>query len=270
VKFRLLVPTLALAACTHAPEATQPAPPTAITAASTAPATGSSSLAQYHWQLTNAIDSHGNRIDALHVREDKPLQLDFTQDRLNVVNSCNNLGASYTIRKGQLQIGSMISTMMACHDPALAGLDDAVSRRLQGSLGISMLAGGNAPHLQLVTANGDTLSFVGVPTAQTRFGGPGETTFLEVAAQTVPCNHPLIPNKQCLQVREIHYDAQGLPTGTPGEWQPLNQDIEGYTHTPGVRNVLRVKRYTLSNPPADGSSTAYVLDLVVQSENVKQ
>lgn len=272
MKFRLLVPTLALAACAHAPEATHtapPDPPATATSTTSAPATRSSSLAQYHWQLNNAIDSNGKRIDSLFVREDRPLQLDFTQDRLNVVNSCNSLGASYTIRKGQLQIGSMISTMMACHDPALAGLDDAVSRRLQGSLGISMLAGGNAPHLQLVTANGDTLSFVGMPTAQTRFGGPGATVFLEVAAQTVPCNHPLIPNKQCLQVREIHYDEQGLPTGTPGEWQPLNQDIEGYTHTPGIRNVLRVKRYTLDNPPADGPSTAYVLDLVVQSETVQ-
>ncbi|HEY0334439.1 MAG TPA: DUF4377 domain-containing protein, partial [Stenotrophomonas sp.] len=39
----------------------------------------------------------------------------------------------------------------------------------------------------------------------------------------------------------------------------------GYTHLQGVRNVLRVKRYTIPHPPADGSATAYVLDLVVES-----
>ncbi|CAD6546709.1 META and DUF4377 domain-containing protein [Paraburkholderia metrosideri] len=273
MKYRLLLLPLALAACAQAPETTSPAPATTTTSAaptSTAPATGSSSLVQYHWQLTNATDSNGKRIDALFVREDKPVQLDFSPDRLNVINSCNSMGAGYTIRKGQLQVGSMVSTMMACHDPALAALDSAISQRLQGNLGVSMLAGGNAPHLQLVAANGDTLNFTGMATAQTRFGGPGETTFLEVAAQTVPCNHPLIPDKQCLQVREIHYDEQGLLTGTPGAWQPLNQDIEGYTHTPGIRNVLRVKRFTVRNAPADGPSTAYVLDLVVESQKIQQ
>lgn len=273
MKFRLLLLPFALAACAQAPEATGPAPsaPTATTAPASASASaGNSKLAQYHWQLTNATDSKGNRIDALFVREDKPVQLDFSPDRLNVINSCNSMGAGYTIRKGQLQMASMMSTMMACHDPGLAALDNAISQRLQGTLSISMLSGGNTARLQLITASGDTLSFTGVATAQTRFGGPGETAFLEVAAQTAPCNHPLMPDRQCLLVREIHYDEHGLPTGTPGAWQPLNQEIEGYTHTPGIRNVLRVKRFNVANPPADGSSIAYVLDLVVESEKVEQ
>ena len=53
-----------------------------------------------------------------------------------------------------------------------------------------------------------------------------------------------------------------------GEWQFLYQDIEGYAHEPGMRNVLRLNRYTIANPPADGSSVAYVLDMVVESEMV--
>ncbi|MES1154129.1 MAG: DUF4377 domain-containing protein, partial [Rhodanobacter sp.] len=52
-------------------------------------------------------------------------------------------------------------------------------------------------------------------------------------------------------------------------WQPLQQDIEGYVHEPGVRNVLRVKRYPLQRPPADAPSSAYVLDMVVESEIVR-
>ncbi|MEO7930741.1 MAG: DUF4377 domain-containing protein, partial [Lysobacter sp.] len=79
----------------------------------------------------------------------------------------------------------------------------------------------------------------------------------------------LMPDKQCLQVREVTYGEDGLPSGTPGKWEPLNQDIEGYTHEAGVRNVLRLKRYPIANPPADGSSIAYVLDMVVESEQVK-
>lgn len=262
----LLLP-LAFAACSQTPSATGSASSNASSGSTTA-ATDASLLGQYHWQLDNATDSAGRRIDALFVRASQPVQLDFSADRLNVGNSCNVMGGGYNITNARLQIGPMVRTMMACPDPALAALDDAIAQRLQGSLKLSLQAGGNAPHLQLVTSSGDTLNFTGVPTAQTRFGGPGETAFLEVAAQTVPCTHPLVPSNECLLVRERRFDEHGLPAGTPGAWQPLYQNIEGYAHTPGIRNVLRVKRYTVKNPSADAPSTAYVLDLVVESEKV--
>lgn len=273
MRCHMLVLTLALAACSPIPETSGPvalAIASAPAATSVTTTIGTGILSQYHWQLNDAFDSKGKRIDALFVDTNNPVQLDFSADRLNVVNSCNNMGASFSIKKGRLQVGQMASTMMACPDAARAALDNAIAQRLQGSLSVNLLNRGNTPHMQLVTDSGDTLSFTGVPTAQTRFGGPGETAFLEVAAQSVPCEHPLIPDKQCLLVRERHFDEHGLPAGTPGAWQPLYQDIEGYTHTPGIRNVLRVKRYTINNPPADGPSVAYVLDLVVESEKVGQ
>ena len=72
-----------------------------------------------------------------------------------------------------------------------------------------------------------------------------------------------------LQVRELQYDDKGLKVGTPGAFEHFYDSIEGYTHEPGIRNVLRVDRYTVKNPPADASSSAYVLDMVVESELVK-
>jgi hypothetical protein len=33
--------------------------------------------------------------------------------------------------------------------------------------------------------------------------------------------------------------------------------------------VLRLKRYEVKNPPADGRAVAYVLDMVVQTETVQ-
>ena len=110
--------------------------------------------------------------------------------------------------------------------------------------------------------------FEGAPTAATRFGGPAERVFLEVGPETRPCSHPLIPDKQCLQVREVRFDENGLRVGEPGEWQNFFDEIEGYTHQPGVRNVLRIDRYTRANVPADASRYAYVLDMVVESEQV--
>lgn len=268
--------TTALAACSQpsAPssQATAPAAATAQAhdATPAAVAVHADDLGKYHWQLSEATDSSGKRIDALFVRPDRPVQLDFVQQRIGVSNTCNRLGGGFTLQGEQLQVTPMAQTMMACHDPALAALDSAVSQRLQGNSKISLQTTGDTPQLRLVTAGNDTLVFNGQPTAETRYGGQGETVFLEIAANTKPCSHPLIPNAQCLQVRERQYDAQGLQTGTPGEWQPLYQNIEGYTHEDGVRNVLRVKRFSVKNPPADAPNTAYVLDMVVESETVKK
>lgn len=225
-----------------------------------------SQLPRYHWALQQAQDKSGARIDSLFARADAPLQLDFSAGRLSVTNSCNRIGSSYSVKSDRLSVGPPIRTLMACPDQKLAALDDAISTRLHDELRFSIADTGASPRLQLITAAGDTLVFQGQPTAQTRYGSEGETVFLEVAADTRPCSHPLIPNMQCLQVRERRYNANGLADGQPGAWQPLYQNIEGYTHQAGIRNVLRVKRYRLQNVPADAPSTAYVLDMVVESE----
>lgn len=256
MKLRALLLPLILAACSP----TASTPPLAQTPLET------SQLGRYHWQLGEAIDRDGQRIDALFARAGQPLQLDFTDGRLSVGNTCNRMGGRYEIAAGRLELGPMMQTKRACADPALMALDAAVGARLQGEPALDLRADGESPSLTLLAANGDRLVFAGVPTAATRYGSEGETVFLEVAAQAASCSDPLVPDRQCLQVRERRYDANGLVIGTPGEWQSLYQDIEGYVHEPGVRNVLRLKRYAIRNPPADGSSIAYVLDMVVETD----
>jgi hypothetical protein len=120
--------------------------------------------------------------------------------------------------------------------------------------------------LRLVTPANATLTFLGQMTPEARYGPPTRI-FLEVAAMTVACTHPTRGASTCLQVRERRFDAQGLVVGTPGEWQPFHDVIEGYTHQPGVRNVLRLKRFE-RGPSAGGSPFVWVLDLVVESEVV--
>ena len=273
-RYLLLMLPLALAACTkptQEPAATAaPAEPVAAAApaAATPAVEAGASLPAYHWQLTDARTADGKRIDGLFVRVDSPLQLDFIDGRLAVSNSCNRMSGGYTLAGDQLTLTQMASTMMACSDPALMALDQELGKRLAGTSTLTLQAG-DAPVLTLTSAAADVLTFTGAPTPETRFGGPGEIAFLEVGPQTKPCNHPSIPNMQCLQVREIKFGENGIRTGTPGEFQPLYQDIEGFTHQAGTRNVVRVKRFTIANPPADGSSVAYVLDMVVESETVK-
>ena len=154
----------------------------------------------------------------------------------------------------------MASTMMACSDPGLMALDGEIGKRIEGASKLGLLAG-DTPTLTLTTAAGDKLVFAGEPTADTRYGGPGERVFLEVAAHAKPCSHPLVPDMQCLQVREVKYDDNGLKVGAPGAFENFYDKIEGYTHEDGVRNVLRVDRYAIKEPPADGSRYAYLLDM---------
>lgn len=266
----LLLPlTVALAACGRPPaDATPPAagPPAPHAPAADAPAASDAAavLGMYHWRLAEATDARGQRIEALFVRPELPLQLDFVKGRLGVSNSCNRMGAGYTLQDDRLTVDDMVATQMGCAG-ALGALDGEAGRRLQGTLKAG-IAAGTSPTLTLSTASGDALVFAGEPTAATRFGSAPERMFLEVAAQTRPCSHPLIPDMQCLQVRELHYDDSGIEAGERGDWQHFYESIEGYTHAPGVRNVLRLDRYARTDVPADASRYAYVLDMVVESE----
>lgn len=177
------------------------------------------------------------------------------------------MGGAVEIDGDTMTVGRLRSTLMACADPKLMALDGEVSNRLKAPLTYT-LAESEPPRLRLSNRGGDTLLFAAESTAETRYGGRGDRMFLEVAAQTLPCPHPLIPGKQCMQVRELRYDAQGRKSGGDAPFQHFYDGIEGYTHAPGVRNVLRVDRYTRQNPPADASRYVYVLDMVVESERV--
>ena len=222
-------------------------------------------LPKYQWRLTGATDAKGQAIDALLVRTELPVTLEFGGSKLAVSNTCNRMNGGYTIGGKAIVIDKLASTMMACADPKLMALDGEISRRLEGPLTL-LLAESEPPQLRITNRAGDTFSFRAEPTAETRYGGPAERVFLEVAAQTKPCSHPLIPDMQCLQVRELQYDDKGLKVGTPGAFGNFYDSIEGYTHQPGVRNVLRLQRYTRQNVPADASKYAYVLDMVVESD----
>jgi heat shock protein HslJ len=266
-RYLILALPLALAGCAKPPQGEPATTPAAETPAAAAPATPADApaLSANHWRLTDAKNAQGQRIDALFANADKPVQLDFVDGRVGVSNTCNRMGGSYSLAGDELKFDRMASTMMACSDAKLMALDQEIGKRLEGSVKFAQPDG----MLTLTTASGDVLTFSGEPTAETRYGGPGETLFLEVAAQTRACSHPLIADKQCLQVRELKYDDKGRKTGTDGAFGNFYGDIEGYAHEPGIRNMLRVKRYTIKNPPADGSSLAYALDMVVESEIVR-
>lgn len=262
----IFVLPLALAACAQsgktAPGTDDGAPPSHTDA----PAIGDAALTGYRWKLETATDAQGKRIDALFPPGGKGLALTFADGNANVSGGCNRMGSRYTIdARGRLQVAAMRSTMMAC-EPALMRADEAISALLSTPQQVRVEESA-PPRLQLVSASGETSSWIGEATAETRYGGPGETVFMEVAPQRIACNHPLIPDHQCLQVREIRYDDGGIKQ-PPGEWQAFYGQIEGFEFREGERKVLRLKKFKRDPAPADASSIVYVLDMVVESELV--
>jgi uncharacterized lipoprotein NlpE involved in copper resistance/heat shock protein HslJ len=222
----------------------------------------SRTLENHRWTLESATDSQNRHIEMLPPK-DHPVMLSFSGNRLSIQGPCNRIIAAYQINSAnQLVVrGGPASTMMGC-DPALMNADTVLSGILATPLHIEISNG----QLRLRSASNGTLTFIGEATPESLYG-PGTTIFLEVAPQHVACEHPPAPETRCLQVRERHYDEQGLPVGTPEEWRPLYENIQGFTHKEGFRNVVRVKRFD-RKPTAGSSSTLYVLDLVVESQLV--
>ena len=221
-------------------------------------------LQDHRWLLESASTGANQRIDAVFPK-DRPFEFSFSGTNMSVSGGCNGLRGSYQINaEGQFVAGRMISTMMAC-EPALMAADKALSELLAKPLRI-MLVQGAQPTLILLSANNDVLLLKGQKTPEALYG-PATRVFLEVAAKTVACDNPASGQTQCLKVREIKFDEQGLRVGSPGEWSPFTGSIEGYQHVPGTRNVLRVNRF---QPATSGAAAVYVLDMVVESGSESQ
>ncbi|OOG66386.1 hypothetical protein B0E46_02655 [Rhodanobacter sp. B04] len=165
MRIHLLLFTLALAACTTAP--VPPAHAAATVADSSNASTWPATLARYHWQLHDAVDSHGQRLDALFGLPDRPLQLDFADGRVRVRNACNNMGGSFLIVEDHLVVASMMHTMMACHDQTLMQRETTISNLLQSRPTLILSTIGNAPSLTLASDDGHTLTFTGNPVTET-------------------------------------------------------------------------------------------------------
>jgi heat shock protein HslJ len=133
----------------------------ATTAESASAPVSPETLARYHWQLHDAVDNNGKRLDALFGLPDKPLQLDFAAGRIHVSNACNGIGGSYLIVEGRLDVAPMIHTMMACHDQTLMQRQNTITDMLRGKPTIILSKTGSTPLLTLTADDGHTLTFAG-------------------------------------------------------------------------------------------------------------
>jgi len=229
-------------------------------------------LQDHQWSLTAATDNQAQAIATLFPADAPPFSFTFSVSppaaTLNFKGGCNNFGGRFQLNeRGELVAGPMRSTMMACQ-PALMQADTALAAMLAQPLQVAIIWGA-PPQLQLQTASKEVLTLTGQVTPEALYG-PATLMFLEVGAEALPCRNPRNAATTCLQVREISFDEKGLRSAAPGPWQPFYDDIEGYTHTPGQRNVLRVKRFDRQATTEDGATAVYVLDLIVETEVMPQ
>ncbi len=226
-------------------------------------------LQAYRWTLAAATDGAGSRIEALFPTAGRPYIFNFSASMLNVQGGCNTFSGGYLINtQGHLQAGTMGATMMAC-EPALMQADAALAALLAQPMQIEFTPGAQPQlaQLQLRTTANETLGLAGQVTPEALYGA-GTLIFLEIDARQLACRNPRNGQTSCLQARAVQFDEQGLRVPPPGPWQPFYETIEGYTHTPGVRNVVRLKRFDRGAVPGDTAPAIYVLDLVVESETM--
>jgi heat shock protein HslJ/uncharacterized lipoprotein NlpE involved in copper resistance len=225
-------------------------------------------LEDHRWTLVSATGTGNQRVDSLFPDAERPFVFGFAEARLNVDGGCNGLRGGYQLgADGQLSVGRLAATMMACEPPLMAA-DTTLAALLAAPLEV-VLVQGPEPNLALLAESGEVLLLAGAMTPEARYG-PASRVFLEIGPQRLPCDNPASPDGLCLQVREIAFDEQGLRSGTPGEFQPFSALIEGFTHVPGTRNVLRVNRFQPGGTGGDPAAAVYVLDLVVESATVAQ
>lgn len=256
---------------------TTPAKPAPIPAAnpqSAAPqANAAQMLPQYLWSLTRVTGPDGQPLDGwLIPGKDAPL-MRFENGLVGVRNLCNLVNASYSTNLDRIEIARPVSTMRACIEEGKMLQERKVLLQLPLAQRYEVFPAGNdMPSRMLLTfSDGVRWELTGSPTPQTRFGSEGRRMFLEVAPEKVDCNNPLMRKAKCLRVRDITFDAKGIKRAA-GEWRILQGSIEGYNFEPGIRNVLRVDRYSLAKDgaqPADAPSHVYVLDMIVESERVR-
>jgi len=273
-----LLPLLAQAQDATGPAPDDPAPPEAAIAGHSAPGEPGivdtvvlmeqmQKLSNHRWTLTAASDAQAQPLSALFPAEGRPYVMAFSDTGLSIQGPCNNFAGVYQLTaQGLIEAPPLRATMMACASELMAA-DAALAALLAQPLRMTFLDGAIA-QLQLQTPAGETLLLEGQITPEALYG-PGVLVFLEVDAQRLKCRNPLNAQTTCLQARELAFDEQGVRIPPPGPWQPFYYSIDGYTHVPGERNVLRVKRFERPRTPGSAANYLYVLDLVVETEKVQ-
>ncbi len=116
---------------------------------------------------------HGTALRSLFVDGLPAVQLDFNDQRIQVSQTCNALGAIYSVAQAQVQIGRVVSSRRMCADARRMAQERAASDLLSGRFAVVMDTAAAAPRLTLTRSDGTRLIFGGTPRQTPATAGRG-------------------------------------------------------------------------------------------------
>lgn len=222
------------------------------------------SLQSYDWQLNNINSTDPITWNGSYLQtQNGKVTLNFNQNHITYSAGCNQLSNQYSLSKNIMQpIGTGISTLMGCGE--LQAPEQWLAKQMQSPSELQIMETQVDAVLWQTTADGSSLQWVGKLKPEVKYG-KGETVFLEIKPKWQYCDN--VTDRKCLEVRDIHYDAQGLKTAV-GQWYLLDAPIMGYRHDESAQRVLRLTRYR--TPPTDtkGYGSLYKLDSVIETKTL--
>jgi len=170
----------------------------------------------------------------------------FDKGRVSLT-ACNTHNGAYNTEVDRLVVGRLASTMRACL-PDVTELEKALLNAVTGKPQYRV----DGSDLTLASPSG-TWRFAKEPLPSDQ----AVTRFIYVASETLPCTAGVMKTN-CFQIRETKDEP----------WRLNYTPIIGFDFHPGTEYRLRIKEDRVANPPADGSSVVWFLDLVVEQRLV--
>ena len=230
-------------------------------------------LSRHRWTLDSVTDAnHQSVTEFANINSQVTLVFNEHQGQntLSYSVGCNTISAAYQLQGHTLTIDEGMSTKMSCSE--LDSAENTLSTLMLGNSELKVTQS-DSPVLTQFTSDNATLVWSGRLTPQAKYNSKGEAVFWAVNAKKVDCE--MNNNKQCLQIKPVTYDNQGIKTHE-GKWRVFSGEIDGYHHDGTHEEVLRLQRYQLgtsellmNDEPLESDTNddayAYVLDAVIES-----
>ncbi|HEU4665188.1 MAG TPA: hypothetical protein VFS55_14260 [Dokdonella sp.] len=228
-------------------------------------------LIRHNWHLVEAHTSKGEPLPVLTPTGNEEMTLRFERSLLRVTG-CRGFSEDFFLIEGRIVHWTpepATSTMILPCSGRPFQMDEAMAVVLKGDPSYRLVPstdGIERPQLELESPADMIVVFKGEPTAETRYGGPGDTIYFDIAPRTVRCSVPDQPACACLQVRELFEPKAGtyrpghdeIGLGNAGPWQMLCDDIEGLDPAELRDRGLYLRLRRFRDPSATGAAFRYV------------
>lgn len=185
------------------------------------------------------------------------------KQNFSISTGCNQQGGTWQLLGQVMTTSALRSTMMMC-SPQLMQQEKQSSdlfNQSQLTLQVSHDAT-HIPQLHIIDKNGKEYFLKGKIKPEAQYQSEADIIFLDISPVTQTCS--TTPNAQCLQVKELKYNDQGIPSYIDQNWKILPIQIQGYYHDPKIKKTIRVKRFQTNATAAP--QYAYIYDMTVQQE----